>query len=197
MPFQLSAGDIATTCSPWFSVRLTESTAPWAYCKGDPYKTIAALELLATLVALVTFRDKLQWLGTRSQAAVGLPELEGFTDSQVATRVASRMSSTSFPLCAVAMELSAQLERRQLRLSLEWSPREVNQEADDLTNEKFGAFHPEHRIAVDLNNLPWIYLPQAMREGQEFYAATRTIKSNEKDRALRGKRRPLRETDPW
>ena len=34
---------------PWFSLEVKESWAPWAFAKGSPKKTIAALELLATL----------------------------------------------------------------------------------------------------------------------------------------------------
>jgi hypothetical protein len=30
----------------WFSLTLTRATAPWAYARGDPFRTIAALELL-------------------------------------------------------------------------------------------------------------------------------------------------------
>ncbi|CAE7384788.1 unnamed protein product [Symbiodinium microadriaticum] len=37
---------------PWFSLEVQQSWAPWAFAKGDPNKVIAALELLATLVAV-------------------------------------------------------------------------------------------------------------------------------------------------
>ena len=37
---------------PWFSVEVTESWDPWAFVKGDTKRVIAALELLATLVAV-------------------------------------------------------------------------------------------------------------------------------------------------
>ena len=35
------------------SLTLTRATAPWAYARGEPFRTIAALELLGTLVSLV------------------------------------------------------------------------------------------------------------------------------------------------
>ena len=96
--------------------------------------------------------------------------------------MARRGSSTSFPLCVVAMELASQLEARQTRLSLEWSPREVNQQADDLTNEKFDEFDLDRRLEIDFERLPWKYLPQAMREGAEFYG--QTAKLHEQRRGL-------------
>ena len=37
----------------WFAVRLTKSNAPWAFRKGEPFCTIASLELLAVLVTVM------------------------------------------------------------------------------------------------------------------------------------------------
>ena len=34
------------------SVELTRKTAPWAFERGEPYRTIASLELMGTLVGL-------------------------------------------------------------------------------------------------------------------------------------------------
>ena len=42
-----------TKDAPWFSLTLTRATAPWAYARGDPFRTIASLELLGSLVSLV------------------------------------------------------------------------------------------------------------------------------------------------
>ena len=196
MPVASSDGRISVKDSPWFSVVLDEITAPWAYSKGEPYRTISALELLATLVALLVFHKFLAQTSDKSYAKVGLSVVEGFTDSRVATHVAGHMSSTKFPLCVVAMELSAQLEDLKPSLSLEWAPREVNQEADDLTNEKFEAFSDRLRVPVVLKDLPWIYLPTALEQGMEFYGQkTKAQARSTTDR--KGKRRPLRETDPW
>ena len=39
----------------WFSIRLNRKNAPWAYLKGEPYRNIAALELMVVLVALMLF----------------------------------------------------------------------------------------------------------------------------------------------
>lgn len=42
-----SVGGVSPSQARWFSVRLTRANAPWAFCKGEPYKCIAALELAA------------------------------------------------------------------------------------------------------------------------------------------------------
>ena len=188
---------------------LTKETPSGAYSKGEPYRTISALELLATLISLMVFGDSFAPAGSRAQATVSLTEVGGFTDSQVSTSVAAKLSSTSFPLCAVAMELAAQLEKRQLRLSLECSPREVNHEAADLTNGLCGAFDPSLRIEVDLKSLPWCFLLQVLQEGQEFYAKEKTLRKRaheEESREAqatggaafsRRKTEPLRTREPW
>ena len=41
-----------------FSLTLDEETAPWAYARGQPYRTIAALELYATLISVMVFTDE-------------------------------------------------------------------------------------------------------------------------------------------
>lgn len=39
----------------WFSVRLTRRNAPWVFVKGELFKVIASLELLATTVVIMVF----------------------------------------------------------------------------------------------------------------------------------------------
>ena len=56
------------------------------------------------------------------------------------TQVLGRMLTTSYPLCLIAMEAAAQMERRRLDLALNWIPRECNEEADALSNLRFGDF---------------------------------------------------------
>ena len=59
----------------WFSVQLTRKTAPWAFSKGEPFRTIAALELFGTLLCVVLFGD--QW----PKGSSGTMMLEGITDN--------------------------------------------------------------------------------------------------------------------
>ena len=42
----------------WFSVVLYRKNAPWAYLKGEPFRNIASLELVAVLVAAILFGDR-------------------------------------------------------------------------------------------------------------------------------------------
>ena len=60
---------------PWFSLEVTESWAPWAFVKGDPKRVIAALELLATLIAV-----KL-WVPDSDSRQLAIVSMKGFTDN--------------------------------------------------------------------------------------------------------------------
>ena len=84
--------------------------------------------------------------------------------------------STSSPLCCVAMELATCLEASRLQLDLDWVPRELNQEADDLPNGIFDKFDPELRVPVDLDMVQWQMLDRLMKEGAEYYDATTRAK---------------------
>ena len=39
----------------WMSLELTRQNAPWVFGRGEPYKSIAALELFATLISFKAF----------------------------------------------------------------------------------------------------------------------------------------------
>ena len=90
----------------WFSVKLTEAEAPWAFVKGQPSRTSSTRELLATTVGLVLLAPP----ELEKEGLAGTVCVTGFTDSLVSASVVSRGLITTFPLCAAAMELAAQLE---------------------------------------------------------------------------------------
>jgi hypothetical protein len=200
-PTHDAGGQVRPHLSPWFAIELSQASAPWAFEKGLPYKTISALELLATTLSLIVFGPSL----LPQDHADATVAVTGFTDSQVSANVVVRGISTSFPLCCVAMELAVQLERRGARLELEWCPRELNQEADDLSNLKTGAFRPELRVDFDPLELPFIVLPKLMRDGSGFYSEVRAAKAARRGLSplgFKGERRhersaPLREREPW
>eukprot|EP00438_Fugacium_kawagutii_P016715 Skav227659 [mRNA] locus=scaffold58:564261:566969:- [translate_table: standard] len=50
-----SYGGVRTDESRWFAIKLSRREIPWAYTKGDPFRAIASLELLAVLVSVMLF----------------------------------------------------------------------------------------------------------------------------------------------
>ena len=197
-----SYGGIDTKDAKWFSVRLTRKTAPWAYVKGDPFKTISSLELTATLLAVMIFSKGGKWRGERGRMAI-----TSFTDSLVNAFAMQRFLSCKYPLSIVVMELAAQLRENALELDLQWIPRGQNEEADDLTNERFDRFDDKNRIAVDFTAMRFKVLDTLMEKaGQldEDIALAKSSREAKQDRPSRTgeaeKKRKRGETkwkDPW
>jgi len=212
LPTAGPGGEVDTRCSPWFMVELTPVTAPWAYARGgQPFRVIATLEALAVLLCVIAFEP---WLSAPSRAGGGtgvgtapglgaVARLPTLTDNKGNTFALNRLASSKFPLCAVAMELAAQLERLGLTLDLGWAPREWNAEADALTNGRFAGFAAERRVAVDLRTVQWAILPAMLEAGAKFFNEVKQLKEKRGNSGAaaphRKKRREeaLRVKDPW
>jgi hypothetical protein len=180
----------------WFSVDLTKANAPWAFSRGEPFRTIASLELYATLLCIVLFGDS--WpCGAR-----GAVRLQGVTDNLGNTFVLTKLMSSKFPLVVVLAELSAQLRSRGMSLDLEWAPRDQNEEADALTNKDFAAFDPALRVEVDVSSIGWLILPKMLEVASNIYKRVQDSKAGKAKDVLSAaastyKGKPLRQRDPW
>ena len=189
---EVQPGRPSTKGARWFAIKLTKEEAPWAFARGEPFKAISALELLASTIAFTLFAPK----GMKDQEVCFVAS--GFTDSQVATRVVQKHMSTKFPLYLIAMELSAQLEARGSRLIAEWAPRELNQQADDLTNGVFEGFSPDLRVAECIADVEFLVLSRLLEEACAFQRACEAG-APPRMREARAAQRPirLREREPW
>ncbi|CAE7324059.1 SAC1 [Symbiodinium natans] len=121
---------------PWFSLQVTRKWAPWAFAKKDPNKVIAALELLGTLVAV-----KL-WVPEGEARKASRVALRGYTDNKSNEALLRKAMTTKFPSMLILMELAEELAAKNCELQLQWIRRDMNQLADDLTNENFASFDP-------------------------------------------------------
>ncbi len=193
LPVRNEAGLLDTSCSPWFSFVLDPASAPWAYHKGLPFKTIAALEAVGVLVALVAFEP---YLRRDSDQFYCMP---GITDNRGNQYTVTKLQSSRFPLCAVLMEIASRSELLRLRLSLDWVPRDLNAEADRLAGGDLSGFSPSLRHHVDWKRINWLVLDWAMDLGATFFAEQRNRQKLPHSLPPRGKRRkiPRRESDPW
>ena len=177
----------------WFSVSLTKATAPWAFSRGEPYRTIAALELFGTLLCILAFSD--QW----PRSAKGRAMIAGSTDNQGNAWVLSRLMSSKFPMLVVLGGIAVQLRARNLHLELDWVPRTKNEEADALTNHDFSAFSPDKRLNIDPENLGLIIMPELLDVAENLYKDIVARRSRKAEGPAGGtkKKAKLRETDPW
>ena len=182
-------GGAQTGQARWFSHRVTREEAPWAFAKGDPQRAIAALELLAVLFGVLLLIPAEPGACKRK----GSIEFSVGTDNQSNAQLTRKWITTKLPLALVAMELAAQLAKRNLELDLKWRRRDLNVEADALTNGKFEGFAGGLRADASRVADTFICLPQLSRA----WESSRTGESMNLKRAPRGDKRKLRERDPW
>ena len=126
----LSQNGTRTTDARWFSVQLTRKSAPWAFARGEPFRTIASLEVLGSLVGMMVLAPP----AAAKRETSGVMTLSCGTDNQGNTHLLDRMLTTKYPLGAVLMELAHQMRKRNLVLCAHWLPGLENEEADALTN---------------------------------------------------------------
>lgn len=178
----------------WFSVTLTRKTAPWAYSRGEPYRTIASLELFGTLLCVMVFGDA--WGDTyRSKVAV-----TGLTDNQGHTFCIARLMTPKFPLLVVLSELAVQLRSRGMELDLFWVPRDQNEEADALTNREFSGFDPKLRVEVDVEKLAFQVLPDMLAVSEDLHNRVKNIRESAPAKEQGPRKKPqdrLRAREPW
>jgi hypothetical protein len=181
----------------WFSFRITRSQAPWLFVK-EPFRFIASLERLASLVGTMLLIDPARG-DDLTEASIGFA---ASTDNQGNARLVERHMTTKLPLALVLLELSTQLQQRNMVMKLEWLERGANQPADDLTNGEFKLFSASLRVQAEWETLEFAVLPQLLEHLGVFRDQVAELKSNKvhvesSDRADTAKRPRLRERDPW
>jgi hypothetical protein len=200
----LCAGGLAPADAPWFAMKITRKFAPWAFKHGEPFRAIASLELLATLICIIAFVESGLVEATTGLAVLG--SIGGSTDNQGNSFLINKMMTTKFPLVAVLMEIAARLNKSGKTLNLTWTPRGQNAEADELSNFIFKSFDPAKRIDISLESIDFLVLHQALKQGEELYSLVEEAKTKKRPapcsgpsmaQAPTGRYKRLRERDPW
>ena len=171
---------------PKFSLEVLDSWAPWAFAKGDPGKVIAALELLATLVGVRL------WVPDGDAKKTSREEVRGYTDNESNESLLRKAMTTKFPSTLVLIKLAEELSAKNCELQLQWIRRDLNQLADDLTNENFASFDPNFRIDLKGEALEWRVLGYVTSYFEELGGAKRTRKVHATRFAKRA-----RKLGPW
>ena len=163
----------------WFSQEVTPELAPWIGARGgNPKRMIAALEFLATIVAL-----KL-WLKEELTEVTILAE--AFTDNRGNDFILKKGLSTKFPITLMVMEVSEMLQESLAVARLTWVRRDENQAADDLTNENFEKFSMEKRMELPGGKVNWIVLDDLMQESEELYKEIQARREEKKRKKVGG-----------
>ena len=177
----------------WFAVDLDRVSAPWAFARGEPFRTIAALELFATLICVVVFSTG--W----PEGAHGAMAIQGIADNAGNTFAVTRLMSSKFPLIVILAELAMQLRRRAVSLDLQWVPRDQNEEADALTNGAYGSFDPRRRLPIDPAKIEWLALPRLLEVSEVLCKDIQELKAAKgAAKAAPHRRAPgFRQANPW
>lgn len=190
-----------TSQARWFSIELNRRNAAWAYVKGDPFRSIASLELVGVLTAVMLFAPEAEWRGGRTRVTI-----TAVTDNLGNTFVMQKFASCKFPLSIVVMELACQLRKYGIEMDLGWVPRMQNVPADALTNGEFEQFDPAKRIAVNFEDLKFEVLDELMGKAEELDQEIKLVKSSKEGKRLgdkkedpkaKSKKGELRWKDPW
>ena len=178
--------------SKWFSQVLKREEVPWAFAKGEPFRVVASLELLAVVFGLVLLVDT----AGRDGGRLGRVAFSVGTDNQGNSGLVRRWMTTKWPLCAVAMELSSRLTALGLDLQLDWRPRTTNVEADALTNQDFSGFDLAKRVNSESTLGELKVMNELLSLGSSFESSKRrAVEAFAKSEAPR--RVSLRLADPW
>ena len=103
--------------------------------------------------------------------------------------------TTKFPSTLVLMELAEELSAKNCELQLQWIRRDLNQLADDLTNENFASFEPNFRI--DLKEaLEWRVLGRLLGHATSYFEELGKATRTKKVHATRFAKR-TRKLGPW
>ena len=198
-------GAAGTREAKWFAVKLNRRNAPWAFSRGEAFRTIASLELLGVLVGVMVLMPEVQY----DCESLGSVSLTCGTDNQGNMFLMDKLLTTKYPLGVVLMELASQLGRRGATLRADWIPRLQNEEADALTNWDFRHFDMKRRIDVDLSALKFNIMDDLFEAGEAYLKELEVLRSKSKattaptsadasgEKRRKKKGEALRDRDPW
>ena len=164
--------------------------APWAFAKGDPKKVIAALELLAALVGIRL------WVPEGEDRKTSRVAIRGYTDNKSNEALLKKAMTTKYPSMLVLMEIAEELAQKNCELQLQWIRRDINQLADDLTNEEFKEFDSGQRIDLRGEDFQWRILDRLLAHADSFYQELGARKREAPARVPKFSRK-VRKLGPW
>ena len=154
----------------WFSTKVSQAEAPWLFDeKGDSHWASTSAELLASYAAMHVF-GFLRPSNSSVRDCLKVMVSAG-TDNQSTPALQKKGITSKWPLMALRMQVSTSLQRAQKGLRLTWRPRDVNTEADALTNSDFSMFSPNARVTFEYKDLP-LDLFESLSAARDSFVAT-------------------------
>ena len=103
--------------------------------------------------------------------------------------------TTKYPSSLILLELAEELAAKKCDLNLTWIRRDLNQRADDLTNEKFESFDPSFRVSLKGEDMRWRVLHRLLGCADSFYSELKKRKAAPLGPV--GKAGKIRKLKPW
>ena len=122
--------------------------------------------------------------------------IRGYTDNQSNEALLRKAMTTKFPSTLVLMELAEELSAKNCELQLQWIRRDLNQLADDLTNENFASFDPNFRVDLKGEALEWRVLGRLLAHATSYFEELGSAKRTKKAPATRFAKRRSK-LGPW
>ena len=104
--------------------------------------------------------------------------------------------TTKYPSMLVLMEIAEELAQKNCELQLQWIRRDINQLADDLTNEEFKEFDSGQRIDLRGEDFQWRILDRLLAHADNSYQELGTRKREAPARMPKFSSK-VRKLDPW
>lgn len=122
--------------------------------------------------------------------------IRGYTDNKSNEALLKKAMTTKFPSTLVLMETAEELSAKNCELQLQWIRRDLNQLADDLTNENFASFDPEFRVKLEGSSLEWRILDRLLEHSASYYHELGVQKRERKAKPTRFSRK-VRKLGAW
>ena len=95
-------------------------------------------------------------------------DIRGYTDNKSKEALLKKAMTTKY-----LMETAEELSHKNCELQLQWIRRDINQLADDLTNEEFKESDPGLRIVLKRESFKWRILDRLLAHADSFYSEAR------------------------
>ena len=122
--------------------------------------------------------------------------IRGYADNKSNEAVLRKLMTTKFPSMTSMLILAEELAAKNCELQLQWIRRDLNQLADDLTNENFESFDPQFRVELSGGKLEWRILDKLLAHAKSYYeelGVSKRAKGSKPGRFVK----KTRKLDPW
>ena len=122
--------------------------------------------------------------------------IRGYTDNKSNEALVQKAMTTKYPSGLILMQLAEELASKDCEPQLAWIRRDLNQLADDLTNEEFKMFDMAFSIPLKGEDLEWRILDQLLGHAKGYFEeiSCHKRKAELPERRFRKRTRKL---DPW